>query len=177
MNRTPSALSVLAVTGLLALTGCSSDSDGSATTTAPDTIVEVSTTGAPETTVRPERTTITAARIEDSTPVTVGPIEGPDTSQIVVSISATSSVITPDAVNCSGEKGNIRHIIAKTNNQPPLVEATPDFVWIKLDRSRATYRSEDPIGMTFDDTSVTFLDVTMGDAVVNGTLVCTDWED
>ena len=171
---------------MLTLMGCSSDSDGAVTTTT--AAADVPTTEAPAATTLPESETTVAGDTDtgpndtamgpgDTTPVTVFDESTPTTSKITATVDGTDTVINPDKVHCSGTEGNIRHIIAKTNNQPPLVEATPDFAWIKLDRSRVTYRSEEPTGMTFDDTSVTFLDVTMGDAVVNGTLVCTDWED
>ncbi len=172
---------------MLTLMGCSSDNDGAATTTT--AAADVTTTEAPAETTMPEsETTVTGATdtgpndtamgLGDTTPVTVGPTAEPTTSKITVTVDGTDTVINPDKVYCSGTEGNIRHIIGKTKDQPPLVEATRgEFAMVKTEKQGAPYKAENPTGITFGDKSATFDDVTMGSATVSGDLVCTDWEN
>ena len=188
MHRTKSALSIFAVAGLLTLMGCSSDSDDAATTTTAPAADVTTTEATAETTMPEPETTVsggtdtgpndTAMGPGDTTPVTVGPSVEPTRSRITVTVDGTGTDINPDKVYCSGEEGNIRHIIGKTNDQPPLVEATPgEFAMVKTQEQGAPYKAENTTGITFGDTSATFDNVTMGAATVSGDLVCTDWED
>lgn len=140
-----------------------------ATTT--DAASEATTSDTPT----PDASDDTAMETSDSD---MNAAEEPTESEITVTVGGTDTVITPDQVYCSGEKGKLRHIIGKTNNQPPLVEATPgEFAMVKLDQKSAPYKAEKPAGITFGDKSATFDATVLGDATVNGSLVCSVWEN
>lgn len=155
---------------MLTLVACSSDSEPETTQT-PGATPETTTTDATTT----EEADATAMESTDSD---LAPVEETTVSEITVTVGGADTVITPHQVYCSGEEGGIRHIIGKTNNQPPLIEATPDeFAMVKLTQEGAPYKAEKPEGITFSDTSASFDGTVLGDATVDGTLVCTVWED
>ncbi|HCG55532.1 MULTISPECIES: hypothetical protein [Brevibacterium] len=78
---------------------------------------------------------------------------------------------------CSGEPGNIHHIIGKTNNQPPLVKAEKsDFAMVKTGHGKP-FKANQPKGVSYTDDGVSFDETALGSAVLNGTMTCTQWED
>ncbi len=114
----------------------------------------------------------------DPTESGTGPSERPESSSVTVVLDGSSTVVEPTDVYCSGAPGSIEHLIGKTNNQLPLIEVSGShFAMVKLDQRGAPERTENPQGITVGEDWVTFTDATVGGATLDGSMVCTDWED
>lgn len=165
-------ITALAAAALLVLAGCGADDDGSAPGTAP----------AEET--APVEETRPAEKPTDASPeATKGaePTEDGDAaadSELVLTVAGDEQVLEPTDVYCSGDVGNIRHIIGKTNNQLPIVEAKgTEFAMVKTGPGKP-YRMPQPAGISYGEDSVTFDGTELGaGAVLDGTMTCTAWED
>lgn len=105
--------------------------------------------------------------------------KAPESSSVTVTINGEETVVEPTNVYCSGSPGNIEHIIGKVNNQIPLIKVAGDseFAMVKLHRQGPPEKAERPSNISFGDEWVAFDDATIGSATVNGTMVCTQWED
>ena len=100
-----------------------------------------------------------------------------DADDLVVTVDGEETAIDPTAVYCSGSEGNIHHIIGKTDNGPPLVKAEgTHFAMVKTGHQRP-YKAQSPDGVEYHKDRVTFTDTELDSATLNGTMVCTDWED
>lgn len=83
----------------------------------------------------------------------------------------------PTGVYCKGKPGELRHLIAKTNNQIPLVEVTPgQAAMVKLEQRGAPEKTTSMAGITVGRESITFSATTFGQVTLNGTLTCTKFE-
>ena len=166
MRSVRSVLFVAAIAGLLTLVGCASDSKDSAPTV-PES-AEVTTTVADTTTTAAPEGTTTRPTAVDGVPIK---------SKITVTVDGEDTVFSPDKVSCSGDVGDIRRAVGKTNDQAPLIEVTwEDFTLVKLDEQSAPYKANSPPGVTLGRDSVSFKRVFLDGAEVNGSMVCTDWE-
>lgn len=108
----------------------------------------------------------------------VPPDTEPSTTAVTLTVDGGERVLELTEVVCSGEPGRIVHINGSTGGEPPLVEAGPDrFVMVHLG-SGEPHRSEDPSGVSYAEESVAFSDVPLsGGAQLDGTLMCTAWDD
>ena len=102
----------------------------------------------------------------------------PESSSVTVDLGGDTTVVEPTDVYCSGEPGDIEHIIGKTDNQLPLIEVSGShFAMVKLDQRGTPEKTQDPQDISYGEDWVTFTDATVGSATLDGSMVCTDWED
>ncbi|QZY51941.1 hypothetical protein [Leucobacter tenebrionis] len=157
-------ISAAALAGLLALSGCS----GSASNDSEQ----------PRTEDTQSQSRQAAEDTAGAAPT--GDPESDDDSaepKLVLDTGEKTVIIEPTDVYCSGEVGKLQHIIGKTNNGLPLVEAEGDrFVMVKIEQGRP-YKANDPDGVAVGDDSVTFDRTRLGSATLEGTMTCTAWED
>ncbi len=161
---------VLAASALLVLTGCANEQSEPTSTSSPspDTVSEAPAETPTESTT-PEATPTPSEREDESPSQAPSPLE----------LTTSSETITLDLtdVYCSGQPGQLHHLIGKTNHQLPLVEVTPgEFAMVKIGQGRP-FKSPDPHGVTVIEDGITFADTSLGDATLNGTVTCTTWED
>ena len=120
-----------------------------------------------------------ASSTPTSTPTgapTGDPSPRPAANALVLTVDGTTTDIAPTDVYCTRSGDTLRHMIGKTSNRPPLVETDgTDFVMVKLGDG-APYKAQRPTGITFTTDSVTFSKVVLGDATLDGTMVCTAFE-
>lgn len=150
----------IAIIGLLALCGCADSSNGDA---------DQATSEAEESQTQ-------------SSPATGASSEAPEASdeakesKLTLKTDSDKVMIEPTDVYCSGDPGNIDHIIGKTNNELPLVKVEKkEFVMVKTGHGRP-YKANRPNGIDYGDRSVSFDGTKVGSAVLNGTMTCTKWE-
>lgn len=110
-------------------------------------------------------------------PTTEGSAEAPgsesDPNTVNVSLDGDTEDITFTDVYCSGPSGDIQNMIGKVNNQPPLLKVSgSDQVMLKMGQEQP-YTAQVSDGLTLDDESVTFDEVSVSGAVINGTMECT----
>ena len=142
----------LAVATLLLPTGCSAS---------PETVPESVEPSAEVSTAPAEATSDS----DDSSPNTV-----------TVSIDGETQDITFTDAYCSGPTGEIRNIIGKVENRPPLLKVSgSDHVMLKLGNEKP-YESQVSEGLNIHDDAVTFADVSVAGAVIDGTMTCTSWD-
>lgn len=131
---------------------------------------------APETPPEPEDSTTEAS----TAPAEASPTEALEESSsnpntLTVTIDGATQDITFTDAYCSGPEGNIKNIIGKVDNRPPLLKVSgSDHVMLKMGNEKP-YENHVSEGLTFTDNDVTFDDVTIQGAVVDGTLACTSW--
>ncbi len=156
--------------GFLVLAGCSTPADapgGASPSPQPVTVQSPAGPGAPQPATTPGPGSVTPS--SEAPAQTAAPLE--------LTTAAGTTVIAPTAVYCSGSPGQLRHLVAKTNDQPPIVEVTPgEFAMVKLGRGQP-FKSAAPSGMTVEDDSITFAGTALGDATLTGTVTCTTWQD
>lgn len=167
MQRT--AISALTLAALFAFAGCATDSGEDSDQAAADK------TGA-DTSASSESST------HDAEPTGSADTDGDgsddaNTDALTLRVSGDETTIEPTDVYCSGSEGNIHHIIGKTNDGLPLVKAEDThFAMVKTSHQRP-YKAESPSGIDYGKDRVTFDDTSLGSATLNGTMVCTEWED
>lgn len=175
-------ISPLAIVGLLLLGGCSSPADEAQ----PDT------SEASEAADQTSAPTDDADDADDADEESAAPKESssqkPTSSassdesaegkqKLTLTVDSEKTTISPTDVYCSGEPGDIHHIIGKTNNQPPLVKAEEsDFVMAKTGHGKP-FKANQPKGVSYTEKGVSFDETSLGSAVLNGTMTCTEWED
>ena len=99
-----------------------------------------------------------------------------DPNTVNVSIDEDTEEITFTDVYCSGPSGDIQSIIGKVDNEPPLLKVSgSDRVMLKMGHEQP-YTAQASDGLTIDDESVTFDEVSVSDAVIDGTMECTSWD-
>lgn len=103
----------------------------------------------------------------------------PKSSKVTVALNGQEKVVEPTDVYCSGSPGNIEHIIGKVNNQIPLIKVAGDseFAMVKLQRQGPPEKADSPSNISFGQEWITFKDTKIGSATLNGSMVCTQWED
>ena len=116
---------------------------------------------------------------EDSSQSTAQePSEDADSAPNTVTVTLdgdTEEIVFTDAY-CSGPTGDIRNIIGKVNNQPPLLKVSgSNHVMLKMGNEQP-YKGQVSDGLTITDESVTFDDVSVSRAVIDGTMTCTSWD-
>ena len=164
------------------LVGCgqeSSDTGESPAGAAPQTTAhdDRQTTQAQTASPTAAQTTEPGSDVDDASATSDQVGQAPDASSRVELSGGSSLVIEPTEVYCSGEPGGLRHVVGKTDNEPPLVEVDRDgFVLVKVQQGRP-WRAEDVTGLAWSDDGVELDDVDLGDVTANGTLICTDYED
>lgn len=174
--RTRHLTATVAAATLLVLGGCAAD-DGEGS--APDTAPAGETAPAEETTPAEEPTEETPESTEPTeTTEATGSSDAAADRELVLTVAGDEQVLEPTDVYCSGVEDNIRHIIGKTGNQLPIIEAEGrEFAMVKTGPGKP-YRKPQPAGVSYGEDSVTFdateLEV---DAVLDGTMTCTEWED
>ena len=96
---------------------------------------------------------------------------------LTVTIGSDEVEFDPTDVYCKVGGGELRHLIAKTNNQPPLLEVTPgEFAMLKLEKKDAPEKNTSPSGIEYRTDGVVFSEATIGSATLNGLLECTETE-
>lgn len=113
-------------------------------------------------------------------PTTEEPAEAPETDSepntVNVSLDGDAEDITFTDVYCSGSSGDIQNMIGKVNNQPPLLKVSgSDHVMLKMGQEQP-YTAQVSDGLTLEDESVTFDEVSVSGAVIDGTMECTSWD-
>ena len=99
-----------------------------------------------------------------------------DPNTVNVSIDDDTEEITFTDVYCSGSSGDIQNIIGKVDNEHPLLKVSgSDRVMLKMGHEQP-YTAQASDGLTFDDESVTFEEVSVSDTVIDGTMECTSWD-
>ena len=84
----------------------------------------------------------------------------------------------PTDVYCKVGGGELRHLIAKTDDRPQLLEVTPgEFAMLKLQKKGAPEKNTDPSGIEYRIDGVVFTDAAIGNATLNGALECTEVEN
>ncbi|WP_298415719.1 hypothetical protein [Brevibacterium sp.] len=166
----------IAIAGLLALSGCSGSDEAEQPATedaqGAETVDQSEQAESEDGSEDAED-----ADDESETAEASEPADEAEDSKLTLDTGAKTITIHPTDVYCSGEPGNLRHIIGKSNNEPPLVKAEgSDFVMVKIGQGKP-YKTDQPGGVDFDDESVTFDGTEVGSATLDGTMTCTDWED
>ena len=99
-----------------------------------------------------------------------------DPNTVTVTLDGETEDITFTDAYCSGPSGDISNIIGKVNNQPPLLKVSgSDHVMLKMGHEQP-YTAQVSDGLTIDDDSVTFDEVSASGAVIDGTMECTSWD-
>lgn len=131
----------------------------------------------PETPPEPEEATTEASTAPAETSTTEASEDtSSDPNTLTVTIDGEAQDITFTDAYCSGPKGDIKNIIGKVDNRPPLLKVSGSHhVMLKMGNEKP-YKSDVSEGLTFTDNDVTFDDVTIAGAVVDGTLACTSWD-
>jgi len=100
----------------------------------------------------------------------------PSPNTVTISINGDTQDITFTEAYCSGPTGDIRHIIGKVENRSPLLEVSDsDHVMLKIGNEKP-YKGQVSEGLSITDETVTFADVSVGGAVIDGTMTCTSWD-
>jgi len=136
-------------------------------------LVFASCSASPEASPEPQA----SANEVSAAPTTEGSAEAPDTDSepntVNVSLDGDAEDITFTDVYCSGSSGDIQNIIGKVTSQPPLLKVSgSDHVMLKMGQEQP-YTAQISDGLTLDDESVTFDEVSVSGAVINGTMECT----
>ena len=83
----------------------------------------------------------------------------------------------PDVVRCSGEPGNIQHLVASVDNQPPMFRlAGGEFAMYKPEKQGPPYKTNSPADVDYTDEGLVAEGADVGGAVITGELSCTEWE-
>src|SRR5699024_9148128 len=84
-----------------------------------------------------------------------------DPNTLTVTIDRDAQDITFTDAYCSGPEGDIKNIIGKVNNRPPLIKVSGSHhVMLKMGNERP-YEQEVSEGLTVTDNDVTFDDATI----------------
>jgi len=169
----------IAIAGLLALSGCSGSDEAEqpATEDAQGAETVDQSEQASDESENADDGSEDAEDDESETVEASDPADETEDSKLTLDTGEKTVTIEPTDVYCSGEPGNLRHIIGKTNNELPLVKAEgSDFVMVKIGQGKP-YKTDQPGGVDFGDESVTFDGTEVGSATLDGTMTCTDWED
>lgn len=101
-----------------------------------------------------------------------------DLGELEVTVDGDAHRFTPTEVRCSGSPEELHHLIATTDEQAPRAEVAGDhFAAVALADDERPYETSSPQGIKLGEEQVTFEAAEIGDAVVDGTLHCTAWED
>ena len=150
------SLLVLLLAGLPALTACGgpeAGDSGSASNGKQDSTATSTDTGKPTAQPTPESGGAGSVRVA----------RGGDTT-----------TVTPTEVYCSDEPGRVRHLVAKTNHQLPLIKVEgTHFAMVKLDQRGAPDKTNRPSGVSLGNDSVEFDHARVGSATLDGKLSCT----
>lgn len=112
---------------------------------------------------------------DDDAPSSDETSPAPATGVVIITTPAGAVEFTPTAVFCTVRGGELRHLIAKTNNHPPLLEITPGaFAMVKLQHHGAPEKSSRLTGIEYRPQGVTFTDAPIGAFTITGELACTD---
>lgn len=165
-------ISPLAIIGLLCLGGCSSPTDEAQ----PDT--SEASESAAQTSAPTDEAAGESSALDDSGSQSPASTDAADTAaegkqKLTLTVDSEKTTISPTDVYCSGEPGDIHHIIGKTNNRPPLVKAEKsDFAMVKTGHGKP-FKANQPKGVSYTDDGVSFDETALGSAVLNGTMTCT----
>ena len=173
--RTATSTTFTALISALVLAACGATDDSSAGTGS----VPSGTASVPSTTTSAPETAATSTDAASPSSPAAGPVEpsAPAASKLIFTVGGKKQTITPTEVYCSGKPGTIRHIIGKTNQRPPLVEADEKrFVLVKVGNGRP-FKAQSPAGVSYTKTAVTFDQVDVGGGVLSGTMTCTSFDD
>lgn len=164
---------IIPVAALLLITGCSTTPDTPAEPQ--ESSAEASTApaeSAPAETSAPEEEAETAPE----TSAESNPSAESDANTVAVTIDGNTEDITFTDAYCSGPQDEIKNIIGKVNNRPPLLKVSgSDHVMLKMGEERP-YESQVSDGLDITDETVTFDDVSVQGATIDGTLTCTSWD-
>lgn len=150
---------------LLLLVGCSA---------APETEPEAQEpSSSPEVEVESQESSEQASAEPAETPPESG---AADPNVVTVTLGDDPQDITFTDAYCSGPSGDIRNIIGKVNNGLPLLKVSnSDHVLLKMGNEKP-YEGRVSEGLSVQDEMVTFDDVSLDGAVIDGTLQCTSWD-
>ncbi|WP_129660519.1 hypothetical protein [Rothia halotolerans] len=192
--RTLKRLSLPAVLVALLAAGCGSSSEAegeggdsaagspaassssAAETSSPDAS---STEASPEETPSPEASSGSSASEGTAAPSSEAspPASGAQGNVLTVRTGSEEHEFTPDIVRCSGEPGNIQHLVASVNNQPPLFRlAGGELAMYKPEKQGPPYKTNSPADVGYTDEGLVAEGADIGGAVITGELSCTEWE-
>ncbi|GAB3562454.1 hypothetical protein [Spelaeicoccus albus] len=173
MRISKAILPVLGV--LLAVSGCASHSDSDSTDSSPTNHQSQEAAETPDVTDAPRTNNSTGPSSHASDSRTHDKAAAP--SKVTVRVGTKTTTVKPTDVYCSGRPGHVRHIIGKTDHGLPLIKAEgTHFVMAKTGHGRP-YKSGNPSGIHYGKDRVVFKKTRLGPATLNGTMVCTSWED
>lgn len=166
----------------LAVTACGGDPAPQPTATGTATAQEQTPTATATVTV-----TVTAEP-PDPDPSESGPSSSGFGEEISITTEDEELFFKPVDVRCarsesSGRHGatdeSINHLIATGEEPGSLIEVSlqEGFVLVQTDPELNVFKATHPKGMAVGSASVTFTDAELGDAVVNGSLVCASWRE
>ncbi|WP_344681535.1 MULTISPECIES: hypothetical protein [Actinomycetes] len=103
---------------------------------------------------------------------------GGDLGELEVTLGGETHRVAPSEVLCSGPPGEVHHLIATTGDDSSRVEvAGEDFAQVRLEGAERPQETTSPDGIELGEAQVEFATAAVGDAEVEGTLHCSEWED
>lgn len=152
------------------MAGCSTTEESSPESE--ETTAEASTAPAEVTTPEDEAESSEASAPEENS----DPDAESDSNTVTVTIDGDTEDITFTDAYCSGPQGDIKNIIGKVDNRPPLLKVSgSDHVMLKMGEERP-YESQVSEGLEINDETVTFDNVSVEGATIDGALTCTSWD-
>lgn len=97
----------------------------------------------------------------------------PASGSLRISLEGEDTEFTPEIVRCTGEPGTIRDVVITMREDLPLLKVTPgEFAMLKLHQQGPPEESDSTDGITAEDGTIRFDEVSIGGAVVDGTVEC-----
>src|SRR5699024_7322002 len=164
----------IAAAALFFMAGCSTTEESSPESE--ETTAEASTAPAEITTPEDETESSEASAPEENTESNSDSDAESDSNTVTVTIDGDTEDITFTDAYCSGPQGDIKNIIGKVDNRPPLLKVSgSDHVMLKMGEERP-YESQVSEGLEINDETVTFDNVSVEGATIDGALTCTSWD-
>src|SRR5699024_8013558 len=99
-----------------------------------------------------------------------------DSNTVSVTIDGETEEITFSDAYCSGPQGETKNIIDMVNNSlPHLKVSCSEDVFLKMSDERP-YESQVSEGLDISGETVTFDEVSVEGATIDGALTCTSWD-
>ncbi|HIW46945.1 MAG TPA: hypothetical protein H9884_08615 [Candidatus Yaniella excrementigallinarum] len=164
----------IAAAALLLMTGCSTTQETSPESE--ESAAEASTAPAEVTAPEDDAETTEEAAPEENAESSPDSDAESDSNTVSVTIDGETEEITFSDAYCSGPQGEIKNIIGKVNNRPPLLKVSgSEHVMLKMGEERP-YESQVSEGLDISGETVTFDEVSVEGATIDGALTCTSWD-
>jgi|GEM_PF-2998059 len=156
------------------MTGCSTTQETSPESE--ESAAEASTAPAEVTAPEDDAETTEEAAPEENAESSPDSDAESDSNTVSVTIDGETEEITFSDAYCSGPQGEIKNIIGKVNNRPPLLKVSgSEHVMLKMGEERP-YESQVSEGLDISGETVTFDEVSVEGATIDGALTCTSWD-